>query len=40
MRYLDFLPDADLQAIKALLREKAHWLTQGKKGVERFRLPL
>jgi len=39
MRYLDFLPDADLPAIKALLLEKAHWLTQGKKGVERFRLP-
>jgi tRNA (mo5U34)-methyltransferase len=39
MSYLDLLPDADLQEIQALLQEKAAWLAQGKKGVERFRLP-
>ena len=39
MHYLDLLPHADRQAIQALLQEKAQWLTQGKKGVERFRLP-
>ncbi len=39
MHYLNFLPNADLQAIQALLQEKAHWLALGKKGVERFRLP-
>jgi tRNA (mo5U34)-methyltransferase len=39
MQYFNFLPNADIQAIKALLQEKAHWLAQGKKGVERFRLP-
>jgi tRNA (mo5U34)-methyltransferase len=39
MSYLNFLPNADHQAIKDLLQERAHWLAQGKKGVERFRLP-
>jgi len=39
MHYFNHLPNADLQAIQALLQEKAHWLAQGKKGVERFRLP-
>lgn len=39
MRYSDFLPNADLQMIQDLLQEKARWLAQGKKGVERFRLP-
>jgi tRNA (mo5U34)-methyltransferase len=39
MDYLNLLPDADHKAIRALLQEKAHWLAQGKKGVERFRLP-
>jgi tRNA (mo5U34)-methyltransferase len=39
MHYLDLLPHADRQTIQALLQEKAQWLSQGKKGVERFRLP-
>jgi len=39
MSYLDFLPNADRRAIKALLEEKAQWLAQSQKGVERFRLP-
>lgn len=39
MQYSDFLPNADLQMIQDLLQEKARWLVQGKKGVERFRLP-
>jgi tRNA (mo5U34)-methyltransferase len=39
MQYLDLLPNADHQAILALLQEKARWLGLGKKGVERFRLP-
>lgn len=39
MSYLDLLPDADTRSIKALLQEKALWLAQPKKGVERFRLP-
>jgi len=37
--YFNFLPNADLQAIEALRQDKAHWLSQGKKGVERFRQP-
>ena len=39
MQYLDLLPNADRQAIRALLQEKERWLGLGKKGVERFRLP-
>ena len=39
MHYLNLLPQADHQAIQNLLQEKAQWLAQGKKGVERFRLP-
>ena len=39
MQYLDLLPNADRQAILALLQEKERWLGLGKKGVERFRLP-
>jgi tRNA (mo5U34)-methyltransferase len=39
MDYLNFLPDADHKAIRALQQGKAHWLAQGRKGVERFRLP-
>lgn len=39
MHYLDLFPDADLPAIQAILQEKARWLSQGKKGVERFRRP-
>jgi tRNA (mo5U34)-methyltransferase len=39
MRYLNHFPNADLQAIEDFLQEKAHWLAQGKKGVERFRRP-
>ena len=39
MQYLDLLPDADLKTIHEILQEKSHWLSQGKKGVERFRLP-
>jgi len=39
MQYLNLLPQADRQKIQALLQEKAQWLTLGKKGVERFRLP-
>ena len=39
MPYFNLLPNADMQAIQALLQEKAHWLAQGKKGVERFRQP-
>ncbi len=39
MHYLNLLPNADLQPIKALLQEKAHWLALDKKGVERFRRP-
>ena len=39
MRYLDLLPNADRQAILAILQEKERWLGLGKKGVERFRLP-
>ena len=38
-QYLDLLPNADRQAILALLYEKERWLALGKKGVERFRLP-
>ncbi|MGW8286916.1 MAG: tRNA 5-methoxyuridine(34)/uridine 5-oxyacetic acid(34) synthase CmoB [Desulfobulbales bacterium] len=39
MSYLNLLPDADSEKIKALLHEKAQWLNLGKKGVERFRMP-
>jgi tRNA (mo5U34)-methyltransferase len=39
MHYLNLLPNADQKKIQDLLQEKAHWLAQGKKGVERFRLP-
>ena len=39
MRYNNLLPNADLPAIQALLGDKADWLAQGKKGVERFRQP-
>ena len=39
MNYFNLLPYADLPSIKGLLQEKADWLTQSKKGVERFRLP-
>ena len=39
MPYSNLLPNADMQAIQALLQEKARWLAQGKKGVERFRQP-
>ena len=39
MQYFDLLPNADRQAILALLQEKERWLGLGKKGVERFRKP-
>jgi tRNA (mo5U34)-methyltransferase len=39
MSYLNYLPDADAEKIKALLHEKDQWLNLGKKGVERFRMP-
>jgi tRNA (mo5U34)-methyltransferase len=37
MHYLNHLPNADLNAIQALLQEKVNWLAQGKKGVEQYR---
>ena len=39
MQYIDLLPNADRKAILALQQEKERWLSLGKKGVERFRLP-
>ena len=38
MHYLNLLPEADLKAIKVLLHEKAQWLAQPRKGVDRYRL--
>ena len=39
MQYFDLIPNADRQAILAILQEKERWLGLGKKGVVRFRLP-
>ena len=39
MNYLDLMPNADRSRIADLLQEKRYWLAQGKKGVERFRIP-
>ncbi len=38
--YLKAFPHADLEAISALLAEKDHFLSQDKKGIERYRVPM